>query len=51
MRARRAPHHTLSDVGVIAGSQVPLPAEGPLALNGNFLLDELPEFRRHALKV
>jgi magnesium chelatase family protein len=50
-RPFRAPHDTISDVGLIGGGQVPLPGEVSLAHNGMLFLDELPEFRRHVLKV
>jgi magnesium chelatase family protein len=50
-RPCRAPHHTLSDVGLIGGGQVPMPGEVSLAHHGMRLLDELPEFRRHVLEV
>jgi magnesium chelatase family protein len=46
-----APHHTISDVGLIGGGQVPLPGEVSLAHHGILFLDELPEFRRHVLEV
>jgi magnesium chelatase family protein len=46
-----APHHTISAVGVISGSQRPLPGEVSLAHQGLLVLDEWPEFKRHVLEV
>jgi magnesium chelatase family protein len=46
-----APHHTLSDVDLIGGGQVPLPGDVSLGHNGVLFLVELPEFRRHVLEV
>jgi magnesium chelatase family protein len=50
-RPFRAPHHTISDVGLIGGGHVPLPGEVSRAHNGVLFLDELPECRRHVLNV
>ena len=50
-RPCRAPHHTISDVGLIGGGQVPRPGDVSLAHNGMLFLDKLPEFRRHVLEV
>jgi magnesium chelatase family protein len=50
-RLCRAPHQTLSAVGLIGGGQVPRPGEVSRAHHGILFLDELPEFRRHVLEV
>src|SRR5437764_6344626 len=51
-RPFRAPHHTISDAGLIGGgSGTPRAGEVSFAHNGILFLDELPEFPRNVLEM
>jgi magnesium chelatase family protein len=51
IRPFRCPHHTTTNIALIGGGRTAKPGEISLAHHGVLFLDELPEYKRHALET